>query len=151
MPSFMRSSLSLAAAAFALLAAGAANAGPNVPLCLAIENNYNNCLLQQQRQPQGGGGYGGGDYGGDYGGGYGGGGYGRGGYGGGGYGRGGYGGGGYGRGGYGGGGYGGYGGGWDGDDDDQWRERPPRGAAAANRAQAACMPWIVQLKANHCF
>jgi hypothetical protein len=67
-----------AAVAGGLFGAPAAQAGPNVPLCFAIANNYNQCLRQHQRG--GGGGWHGG---GGYGGGYGGGGYGRGGYGGG--------------------------------------------------------------------
>lgn len=58
----------LAAALAAPLAPTGAQAGPNVPLCIAIQNNYNNCLVQQNRRA---GVYGGG-YGRGYGGGYGG-------------------------------------------------------------------------------
>ncbi len=112
------SSLLFAALAAPLAATGAL-AGPNVPLCLAIETNYNNCINQQQRARAGwggpGGGYGGGGWGGQ--------------------------GGGYGGGGYGGGGYGG-GGGWGG---------PRGGVNRGAQAQQACMAWLVQLQANHCF
>jgi hypothetical protein len=59
------------AVAGALLAGSAAKAGPNVPLCFALQNNFNECMRQQQRQSAWGGGYGQG---------YGQGGYGRGGY-----------------------------------------------------------------------
>jgi hypothetical protein len=45
------------AAAAGALAASAAKAGPNAPLCLMLENNYNQCIVQAQRQ---------GGYGGDY-------------------------------------------------------------------------------------
>lgn len=41
--------------------AAAAQAGPNVAVCLALQNNYNACMVQAQRQQGwGGGGYGGG-------------------------------------------------------------------------------------------
>jgi hypothetical protein len=43
--------------AFALLAASAAKAGPHVPLCFALQNNFNECMRQQQRQNAWGGGY----------------------------------------------------------------------------------------------
>lgn len=93
-----RSLLLLAVAASAILGAPAVEAGPNVPLCLAIQNNYNACIQQQSR----------------YGGGYG-----------------------YGR---------GHGGGWGGDAYGYRRQQ-----RRAQHAQAACAPWIVQLKANRCF
>jgi hypothetical protein len=57
-PSAKRLAL-LVAAATALLAAPAAEAGPNVPLCLSLENSYNACIRQAQRQNAWGG-YGGG-------------------------------------------------------------------------------------------
>jgi len=44
--------LALAAVAGALLPAPAAEAGANAPLCLAIANNYNNCMRQFQRGGQ---------------------------------------------------------------------------------------------------
>lgn len=48
-------------AAIALLGATAAEAGPNVPLCLSLQNSYNACMVQAQRQGWGGyGGWGGG-------------------------------------------------------------------------------------------
>ena len=49
-----------ATVAGALLGAPAAQAGPNVPLCFAIANNYNQCLRQHQRGGGGGGWHGGG-------------------------------------------------------------------------------------------
>lgn len=123
MPS-IRSIFLLAGAVCALLGAPAAQAGgPNVAVCYTLQEGYNACIRDQQRR--GGGGWGGGGRGG-WGGGY---drddddGYGRG------YGRG-YGGGGYGGGGYGGGGYG-----------------PRRGG----NPQAACMNWLLQIKAAGCF
>lgn len=131
--SAIRTTLLLAGAACALLGAPAAQAGgPNIPFCLALQENYNACIRQQQARQRGGWGGGGGgwdrrgrDYDGyddddrgyrrGYGDGYG-------------YGRGGYGDG-YGRGGYGGG-YGRRGGG---------------------NPQAACMNWLIQIKAAGCF
>jgi hypothetical protein len=111
------------AVAGALLAASAAKAGPNVPLCLALENNFNECMRQQQRQNAwGGGGQG-------WGGGYGQGDYGRGGY-----------------------GHGGYDRGWgDGDWDDGYGgyprpRRQPRGAAK----QAECARWLAAIQQNNC-
>lgn len=44
---------------------------------------------------------------------------------------------------------GGYGGGWDEDDYADWRAQ--RRAARANRAQAACMNWLIQMKAANCY
>lgn len=40
-------------------------------------------------------------------------------------------------------------GGWDADDDAYWRAQ--RRAARANRAQAACMGWLAQMKAANCY
>lgn len=129
-----------AACATAMLASPSAKSA-NVPLCLAIAQNYNNCVRQHQRAGRGphgpgyghGYGYPGGDYGDDEGyGGYRGRGYGQdyGGYDdrdGGGYGP-----------GYGGhGGYGDYGGGY---------RRHSRG-----HAEAACAVWFVQMQASGCF
>ncbi|WP_442755082.1 hypothetical protein ACNHKD_00010 [Methylocystis sp. JAN1] len=56
MPVFKRLAF-LVASAPALLGATAAKAGPNVPLCLSLQNSYNACMVQAQRQ-QGWGGYG---------------------------------------------------------------------------------------------
>jgi hypothetical protein len=122
-----------AVCATAMLASPSAKSA-NVPLCLAIAQNYNNCVRQHQRGPHGPGyGYPGGGYGDDEGyGGFRGRGYGQdyGGYDdrdGGGYGP-----------GYGGhGGYGDYGGGY---------RRHGRG-----RAEGACAVWFVQMQASGCF
>jgi hypothetical protein len=132
----LRSSLLLAAAAGSLLPAPSAQAGgPNIAVCMTLANAYNQCIRDQQRQPQPryGGGYGGGyDRDEDDGPGYGrppqGGGYGGRGYNG------------------NGGGYGqGYGQGWD---RDYWRQqRRPR----PNNAQQACMSWLIQMKAANCY
>lgn len=40
----------LAAALTTLLAVSAAQAGPNVPLCLSLQNSYNVCMQQARRQ-----------------------------------------------------------------------------------------------------
>lgn len=128
---------SLAVAAGALFDAPLAEAGPNPAYCMAMAQTYNNCLRDNQRtggrggydrhgyDDEGRGGYSGG-YAGEesygYGGGRRGGGYRGGGY------DGGY------RGGYGGGGYG--------------HDRRQRRAA---NAQAACAPWLMQMKASGCF
>ncbi len=92
--------------------AAPALAGPNVPLCFAIAENYNRCMRDQQRHG-GHGGYGGhgGQYGqwghdDEYGG------------------------------------YGGYG-----DDEGGYRGR---GRRRAERAQAACAVWLMQMQANGC-
>jgi hypothetical protein len=47
--------LLFAVAACGLLLAPAAKAGPNVALCVALENNFNECMRQQQRQNAAGG------------------------------------------------------------------------------------------------
>jgi len=60
----VKRTLLLAAASAALLCATAAYAGTNVAMCVALSNNYNQCMREQAR----GGGYGG--YGGGWGGGY---------------------------------------------------------------------------------
>ncbi len=65
----VKRTLLLAAASATLLCATAAYAGTNVAMCVALSNNYNQCMREQAR---GGGGYGGG-WGGGYEGGYGGG------------------------------------------------------------------------------
>lgn len=128
MPS-IRSTLLLTGAICALLGAPAARAGgPNVAVCLTLQESYNACIREQQRRQRGGwgGGWDGDEGRGDWGR--------RGGYdrdddG---YGRG------YG-GGYGGG-YGrGYGGGYG------------RRHGGGGNPQAACMNWLLQIKAAGCF
>lgn len=67
MPASKRFAL-FAAVATALAVSSAAQAGPNVAVCVTLQNNYNACMVQAQRQQ----GWGGQGYGGGWDGGYGG-------------------------------------------------------------------------------